>query len=210
MIKLFAYTAKDLIAFVAGPTMSRSTGCSTSILAFNFSGTERASEWDEFEEQPAPKEPTNEWDEFEEQPLPGLEKEKPKKEQPKKPATTIPLRCVVDFSTHCSASKNTWQQRAVLDDVGSISKNELGGINNFEDLAKFPEVLNGNIHVGCNCPSFVFWGNAYEIDSVDSGEGTLTRYKNNPHPETRAPTKNVQLPGFLCKHLISVLAKYFT
>ena len=154
MFKLFAYSARELLSYVAGPTMSRSSGCSTTLLTFSLNGT-------------------------------------------------------VDFSTHCNVSDNTWQQRVVLDDIKLIPEDELPEVGSMEDLHKYPEVLNGNVHVGCNCPSFVFWGNAYEVDSVDSGEGTLTRYKNGPHPETRPPTRNIHLPGYLCKHLISVLSKYF-
>lgn len=202
MFKLFAYNVNDLMSFLAGPTMSRSSSCSSNVLAMKLVNPQAAPK------KPAPDERAKDWEEFEEQPVPGLEKEKPPAEPlpAPKPAQAT---CIVDFLTHCQTSNHTWQQRVALDDINLVPAEALSSIQNFTDLSKYPEVLNGNIRVGCNCPSFVFWGNAYEVDSVDSGDGSLRRYKDHPHPETRAPARNVQLPGYLCKHLISVLSKFF-
>lgn len=154
MIKLFAYSARELVNYVAGPTRARAGECNSSLVYFSLNGT-------------------------------------------------------VDFSTHCSTSNNTWQQRVLLEDIKSIPEDELENVHGFEDLSKYPDVLNGNIRVGCNCPSFVFWGNAYEVDSVDSGEGSLGRYQDAGYPEGRPPTRNIHLPGYLCKHLISVISTFF-
>lgn len=191
MFKLYAYTIDHLLNFIADKTTVRAGGCSSSLSSFNLTGPGAAAEWEEFEEQ-VPEEALT--------------------DEEIKITKTLPIestKCVIDFSTKCNISNNTWQQRVVMLDVGQIPAAELSKIRTFEDLKKNAKVMSGRVRVGCNCPSFVFWGNAYEVDKIDSGEGSLGRYQDNPYPEVRAPTKNVQLPGFLCKHLISVLLKHF-
>jgi hypothetical protein len=115
---------------------------------------------------------------------------------------------IADFSTKSSESTNTWQQRVYLVSLKDLPEEELEKINNFDDVKNNPAILQGDIKVACNCPSFVFWGNAYDVDSAGSGDGSLSRYQDSPFPEGRAPTKNIHLRGFLCKHLISVLRNF--
>jgi hypothetical protein len=98
-----------------------------------------------------------------------------------------------------------------LVDYGTLLPEEAQEIRDWNQLkSAYPDVLDLDIKVSCDCPAFVYWGSAYIVDQLDSGDTSLLRYEHNPAPEHRPP--NVRDPGLdktLCKHLASVLQRFF-
>lgn len=119
------------------------------------------------------------------------------------------VRGILDFVTRSSGSKDAWYQRVSIPDWG-ILDDEARAIKNWQQLlGAYPEVKEMDIKVVCGCPSFAF-NYAYITDQLDSGDVSLQRYKNAPRPEGRPPNiRNINLEGSICKHLISVLRRYF-
>jgi len=70
-----------------------------------------------------------------------------------------------------------------------------------EVLSKFPELVNMDVKVHCNCPAFLWWGSWYNLDQRDDAiyqEGV-------PFPHERDPS----LSNIICKHLAAVFANHF-
>lgn len=67
----------------------------------------------------------------------------------------------------------------------------------------YPELINMDIQVFCNCPAFQYWGSRYHLEQTDSAifnEGTPKPDIRNPEPEQ---------PNIICKHLAAVFANFF-
>jgi hypothetical protein len=129
-----------------------------------------------------------------------------------------PEQGVLDFVSRCSGSSNSWYQRITFPDWKLLVVGEEEEPPNYSpDLSGWqqiqqdhPDILGMDVKVGCGCPAFLYWGSAYIVDQLDSGDGTIPRYKDAPAPESRFPA--VRDPGLektLCKHLAAVLRSFF-
>ena len=70
-----------------------------------------------------------------------------------------------------------------------------------EVLAKFPELVNMDIMVHCDCPAFLWWGSWYNLEQRD----TSLFPEGIPFPHVRDPALN----NIICKHLAAVFANHF-
>jgi hypothetical protein len=114
----------------------------------------------------------------------------------------------MDFATHCANSGYTWTQRAHFPDWATVvPKEEMKKLTTLKEAReKYPEIVEMDVEVSCNCPAALYEGPLFSLDTIDSGEKTLPRYENAPIPETRPP--DIRDPGRthnLCKHLVSVI-----
>lgn len=122
---------------------------------------------------------------------------------------------LLQFFTTCAASKNTWVQTLMFDGWNDIvyvvppgypfpeeDENAIRGDEPWETIrSRFPELINTNVRVHCNCPAFLWWGSWYNVDDRGSalypGEAVA--------PNIRDPDRN----NIVCKHLAAVLHRYF-
>lgn len=120
------------------------------------------------------------------------------------------VRGVLDFVTRSSGSKTSWVQRVSIPDWELLDE-EAFLIKNWQQLVgAYPEVKEMDIKVACSCPAFLYWGSAYTVDQLDSGELTLPRYDNGARPEGTPPNlRDKFLEHTLCKHLIAVLRRFW-
>ena len=126
---------------------------------------------------------------------------------------------ILDFVTRSADSSNAWTQRIKIPDVGLLidfdDDTDLAAYSGGEGqwnsfVAEYPDIKLADIKVGCSCPAFQYWGSAYQVDNLDSGEQTMPRYDGAGYPENRFPS--VRDPGLektICKHLAAVLRKFF-
>lgn len=134
---------------------------------------------------------------------------------------------ILQFNTACAGSRNTWTQTIVFDDWGSIvnlreawgplmpeTEEERAERERLEEettivgteqwpevLAKFPELINADIVVHCDCPAFLWWGSWYNLEQRD----TALFPEGIPFPHVRDPALN----NVICKHLAAVFANHF-
>jgi hypothetical protein len=108
----------------------------------------------------------------------------------------------IDFVTNCAHSGNAYMQRIQFVDYGLIVDEETRPtIHSFEQLVEmFPEILESDILVHCECPSYLYWGYKYIMTELDTA--LEEEYRS---PDVRNPTQE----GTTCKHIISVLKNYF-
>jgi hypothetical protein len=139
-----------------------------------------------------------------------------------------PLIGFLQFHTNCAASRNTWSQSIIFDDWESIvtlrhpwegplfpemeetriererieKETMITGDETWPEVqSKFPELINMDIMVYCDCPAFLWWGAWYNVEQRDSAmfpEGI-------PPPKVRDPS----LSNVICKHLAAVFAQHF-
>ena len=105
--------------------------------------------------------------------------------------------------SRCSNSRNAWEQIIQIYDWNYVIPEEE---REFLDpdwnkiKADYPELLNSELKLGCNCPAWVYQGYQYigtELDYV-------------LEPEHRFPEiRNPDLEGTCCKHLIATLRTFF-
>jgi len=76
---------------------------------------------------------------------------------------------------------------------------------------EYPDVVLSDIRVGCSCPAFQYWGSAYIVDQLDSGDKIAPRYDGGAYPEGRFPSvRDPDLEHTICKHLAAAIRKFFT
>jgi len=104
------------------------------------------------------------------------------------------------FVTTCSKSKNSWEQRIqFLDAETIIAPEKTHQVTSLDSLLNlYPEIVDTDIKVGCNCPAFKYFY-SYIITQLDSDLEKEERY-----PYIRNP----QLDGSFCKHLATIVRKY--
>ena len=75
-------------------------------------------------------------------------------------------------------------------------------IKTLDDLrSQHPEIYNGNVYAGCNCPAFAYFY-SYIVSQLDAN---LRNQYEGRFPIIRNP----QLMGTVCKHLVSVFRTFF-
>lgn len=109
------------------------------------------------------------------------------------------------FVTRCSGSRNIWEELVQLYDWNYVIPEEeretLDPNISWDHLkADYPELLNSELKVECNCPAFQYWGSHYILHQLDTAITPEDRF-----PEVRDPN----LEHIACKHLISVLRTFF-
>lgn len=113
-----------------------------------------------------------------------------------------PATGTLDFATRCARSRNSWEQRIQLIDFNYIvPEEEREFVTTWDQLkAEYPDILGSNILVHCNCPAHLYWGRKYIMTELDTAL----------EPEPRFPgIRNPGLEGTVCKHLVSILRRYF-
>ena len=113
------------------------------------------------------------------------------------------LTGVLQFTTYCSGSRNTWLQTIVFDDWDAIVDEELRIENTpWETIkAEVPSIHAMGARVHCNCPAFQYWGSWYNLEQRD----TALFPEGMPPPVYHDP----QFQNIICKHLAAVIAQYF-
>jgi hypothetical protein len=133
----------------------------------------------------------------------------------------------LQFNTNCAGSRNTWTQTILFNDWRSIvnirdpwgpldpetdeetiererveEETTIVGTEDWtEVLSKFPELLNMDMAVHCDCPAFLWWGSQYTLEQLD----TALNPAGVPFPSVRDPA----LDNVICKHLAAVFANHF-
>jgi hypothetical protein len=108
----------------------------------------------------------------------------------------------LDFVTRCSGSVNAWNQRVRFEDWGSFLTEEILEQKYSWDqiIQEYPEILSFDARIHCDCPAYLYWGYAYINTQLD------TQLVN----EDRFPgVRNPGLDGIICKHISSILSRYF-
>lgn len=112
------------------------------------------------------------------------------------------INAAVYFATQCALSRNAWQQEIQIMDYNYIvPEEERDQITSFDQLKQeYPEILDGDIKVFCDCPSFIYGGFAYINTQLDTSLESEDRYPG---------IKNPGLEGTVCKHLLAILNRFF-
>lgn len=133
---------------------------------------------------------------------------------------------LLQFNTACAASRNTWVQTVMFEDWNSVvtfqqeqpapleeeeelvqelpveEGNFVEGMESWpEVLAKYPELVNMDVKVHCNCPAFLWWGSWYNLEQRD----TALFPEGVPYPGVNDPALN----NVICKHLAAVFSQHF-
>lgn len=114
----------------------------------------------------------------------------------------------LSFVTRCSGSRNTWEQRIQLYDWNYVipeEEREFLEANWDKIKADYPDLLNSDLKLHCNCPSFM-----YSFHYLSDAMGYALEPQPNP-PGSINPDnpRNPDLIGTVCKHLVSVLRTFF-
>lgn len=125
----------------------------------------------------------------------------------------------LELIARSAGSKNAWTQRIQIpniellvdfDDDTDLEEYSGDEAAWFRFVEAYPDVVLADIKVGCSCPAFQYWGSAYIVDNLDSGEKSLQRYDEAGFPEGRFPSvRDIDLERTLCKHLTADLRKFF-
>lgn len=72
----------------------------------------------------------------------------------------------------------------------------------WEDVRNmYPELINMDIQIHCNCPAFLYWGSWHNLEQTD----TAIYNEGTPFPHTRDTSGS----NIICKHLSAVFASFF-
>jgi len=142
-----------------------------------------------------------------------------------------PTYGTLQFNTNCSGSNNTWIQTITfndwwsivtlenpdqiesLPDMGTEDNTELDEVSEEADrlvtmsstweevLGLYPELVNADIQVHCNCPAYRYWGSWYQLEQ----DNTSIYPEGIAQPTTNDPQGN----NNICKHLAAVFRAYF-
>lgn len=112
---------------------------------------------------------------------------------------------VIKFTTKTSISEKSYDQIIMLSDYKKIEPALLIlflSKNSDEDIASFLEMFfkTSNGKLSCTDPSFVYWGNAFNLTSLNAIYGP----QELRPPNIRDPKQN----NLVCKHLWVVLETY--
>jgi len=108
---------------------------------------------------------------------------------------------VLNFVSNCAESRNAWEQRIQFTDDWELVPQEMRDIGTdwYRFVQEFPDVLSFDARVICNCPAFKFnfsyLTTQLDIQLVDEHRPNIT--------------VNPNLIGISCKHLVSVLRRFF-
>lgn len=122
---------------------------------------------------------------------------------------------LLQFFTTCASSKNTWVQTLMFDGWTELvhvvppnypfpeeDENAVSSNASWEEVfSKFPQIVNNNVRVHCNCPAFRWWGGWFNTDLRDS-----SLYPGEVGPPR---VNDVYQQNVVCKHLSSVIHQYF-
>ena len=136
---------------------------------------------------------------------------------------------LLNFNTTCAGSGNTWTQAVLFTDWDNFVKirvpDEWGPLYPETDeekaererleeettiignedwptvKAKFPELINADVKVSCNCPAYLWWGSKYNLEQRD----TDMHPEGVPFPHIRDPENQ----NIICKHLAAVFNQHF-
>lgn len=67
--------------------------------------------------------------------------------------------------------------------------------------SEYPDLVNADVQVHCDCPAFLWWGSQYNLEQSD----TEMFPRGVPYPGIRDPG----LSNNICKHLAAVLKQQF-
>jgi len=97
----------------------------------------------------------------------------------------------VSFVTRCTA--DAWNQKVKFENWDEIVKEN-------PDV-KWEDLKDEDIRIACDCPANLYWGYRFIQTELDIAIDLETRFpeKNNP-----------QIEGVACKHILSVLRRYFS
>jgi hypothetical protein len=100
-----------------------------------------------------------------------------------------------------SGGAAVWRQYIKFIDINKIPVEERNNVKAIAELKEnYPEVIKGDILVGCTCPAFTYFY-AYIVSQLDS---ILPEYQEGRYPIVRNP----RLEGTVCKHLISTIQQF--
>lgn len=147
-----------------------------------------------------------------------------------------PAYGTLQFNTNCSGSRNTWiqtitfidwwsvvtledpNQIETLPDMETSDNTELDHTSEHNDKlvtqhstweevrGMYPDVINLDVQVHCNCPAFRWWGAWYNLEQNNSAI-----YPENiqaPNPEL-GNQYELRVANNICKHLAAVFRMYF-
>jgi len=120
-----------------------------------------------------------------------------------------PASGMLQFSTSCAGSGNSWNQMIIYKDWELLIPEEIRAENLTWDQvrAQVPEIVNYDLQVHCDCPAFTWHGPNYNLTVRDT-----SIYPNSVAPDPSRNTENqynMKLQNVICKHLASVFNNFF-
>lgn len=111
---------------------------------------------------------------------------------------------IFTFSAQSSNSLNSYIERVQFMNWQTIVPPDIDPETTLIDvLSEFPQVMELEVRVDCNCPAFSYWGHQWNLTQLDTA-------LEQAIPPTKNPTETKSGQGrYSCKHLAAVYNTFF-